>query len=197
MSDTVASLVWSTTPEIAATLKTLPLEIMPSLINAAFTLPYPQLSPLLALLSQSPTISPVVLAEEIISRTSHLTLSSSEFSPSETLEVFPPSVIEIQPGSVAAFPLKLSHADTYLGLPTDAGVDRRTCLVGDAAHTVHPMAGQGMNMGLGDVRALVGTLEKVVENGGDVGALFFFSLPGRSRTKSLIHSRPLMTNRIF
>ncbi|CAD6886928.1 unnamed protein product [Tilletia laevis] len=46
----------------------------------------------------------------------------------------------------------------------------RTVLVGDAAHTVHPLAGQGLNQGLLDVRALSNALERAVwEEGADLG----------------------------
>lgn len=46
----------------------------------------------------------------------------------------------------------------------------RTVLVGDAAHTIHPLAGQGLNLGLADARSLCKTLEEAVENGADLGA---------------------------
>jgi 2-polyprenyl-6-methoxyphenol hydroxylase-like FAD-dependent oxidoreductase len=53
-------------------------------------------------------------------------------------------------GARAAWPLALGQADPVCG----AG----WVLLGDAAHVVHPLAGQGLNLGLADVRALVDVL---------------------------------------
>lgn len=57
----------------------------------------------------------------------------------------------------------MTHADNYCS--------HRVALVGDAAHTTHPLAGQGLNMGQGDVEALVDALEKATQRGQDIGAL--------------------------
>jgi len=62
----------------------------------------------------------------------------------------------------AAFPLRLRLAEKYV-----AG---RCVLAGDAAHVVHPLAGQGMNLGFRDVACLRRVLGDARKRGSDVGA---------------------------
>ncbi len=66
-------------------------------------------------------------------------------------------------GPRACFPLRLRNADRYV-LPGLA-------LVGDAAHGLHPLAGQGVNLGLLDAVALVDVLLEAREQGRGMGSL--------------------------
>lgn len=80
-------------------------------------------------------------------------------------------------GPRAAFPLGMHLGERYV-----AG---RVILLGDAAHGVHPLAGQGVNLGLADVAALVETLVAQRSSGGDLAdpkALARFDRWRRSET---------------
>ena len=60
-----------------------------------------------------------------------------------------------------AFPLGYFVARSFIG--------ERLALVGDAAHVIHPIAGQGLNMGLKDVAALAEVVVDAARLGMDLG----------------------------
>ncbi len=60
------------------------------------------------------------------------------------------------------YPLSVSHARRYYAT--------RLALVGDAAHGIHPLAGQGINLGLRDVAALAHLVEDQARLGLDIGS---------------------------
>ncbi len=67
-------------------------------------------------------------------------------------------------GPRAAFPLRLQHAEHYV-LPGLA-------LIGDAAHAVHPLAGQGVNLGFLDAAELAAALDLARERGRPIGSMW-------------------------
>jgi 2-octaprenyl-3-methyl-6-methoxy-1,4-benzoquinol hydroxylase/2-octaprenylphenol hydroxylase len=73
----------------------------------------------------------------------------------------------------AGFPLKLQLAERYQA--------ERLVLLGDAAHTVHPLAGQGVNLGLRDVAELRDVLVDARAAGRDIGAVHVLRRYARRR----------------
>lgn len=153
LTDDNATIVWSSTPELSQLLLKVDPQIFPHLVNAAMTLAEVDLQYIYGLLEVNPSDASVL--EEIEWRMSKISVLDLDKN-------YPLPVKELVDGSRARFPLKMSHADTY--------VAPRVALIGDAAHTIHPLAGQGLNMGQTDVGHLVAALEKGVKRGMDVGS---------------------------
>jgi len=63
--------------------------------------------------------------------------------------------------SRASFPLIMRHAKKYL--------QHRIALIGDAAHTIHPLAGQGLNLGMMDAACLAKIIKQNKSNNQDIG----------------------------
>ncbi|EER31776.1 hypothetical protein CTRG_04559 [Candida tropicalis MYA-3404] len=148
-----ATIVWSSTPELANILLKVNEKIFPHLVTAAMVLEEVDLNYIYKVLDENPDDFSVLKDIE---------WRLSKFNTEELEEKYPLPVVEVLSGSRARFPLKMSHADTY--------VAPRVALIGDAAHTIHPLAGQGLNMGQSDVAALVEALEKGMDRGMDIGS---------------------------
>jgi ubiquinone biosynthesis monooxygenase Coq6 len=97
---------------------------------------------------------------------------------SKTIKQIPPKVVGIQEKTRAAYPLTFGHTATY--------VSEGVALVGDAAHRVHPLAGQGANLGFGDVVCLTEILGKSIYNGSTLGNLNYLLEYERTRLQANI-----------
>lgn len=76
-------------------------------------------------------------------------------------ENYPPLLDSVDLKTVGGFPLKVFHADEYS--------KDRLVLIGDACHNTHPLAGQGLNMGIEDIKELTKQLEIALDHGVDIG----------------------------
>ncbi|MDX2370492.1 MAG: FAD-dependent monooxygenase [Colwellia sp.] len=75
----------------------------------------------------------------------------------EIIAAFPKRLGQIEVIAKGAFPLTRRHANSYQS--------KRVLLLGDAAHTINPMAGQGVNLGFKDVTALQTVIACAIGNG--------------------------------
>ncbi len=86
-----------------------------------------------------------------------LSAMSNEALGQEIMQSFPARLGSVEVVDKAPFPLTRRHANQYH--------KDRVVLIGDAAHTINPMAGQGVNLGFKDVKALQQVIAKAMGNG--------------------------------
>ncbi|XP_065176733.1 ubiquinone biosynthesis monooxygenase COQ6, mitochondrial-like [Sycon ciliatum] len=168
LTDSMASLVWTTTPEHAKELCELDEDRFLHSINSAFEVNFAQ-SPLVNVCNNA--------VKNVLS--AYRSAYPTHDVPSEAVSC--PHVTELDQGSRGFFPLSICHAKDY--------VDKRVALVGDAAHRVHPLAGQGVNLGYGDARELTDAMVSAVCEGQDVGSLRHLE---DYESKRLWHVLPVM-----
>ncbi|KAL4238735.1 putative ubiquinone biosynthesis monooxygenase [Mactra antiquata] len=160
MSDTAMSLIWTTSPEHADHLRSLSSESLVDAVNDAFW--------------HDRDINQV--ADNF---TNNFQKLLNNILPGESsLRQLPPTITGLQEGSVASFPLGLTHASNY--------VRHRVALIGDAAHRMHPLAGQGVNLGFGDVAKLTEIITKAASDGSDLGTLSYLKEYETSRQRKVL-----------
>lgn len=88
-------------------------------------------------------------------RIAELSAISPEKLTAEIHTHFPARLGQVEVEKHASFPLTRQHAQSY--------VQNGVVLVGDSAHTINPLAGQGVNLGFKDVKALLEVIEQAVK----------------------------------
>jgi len=158
-----ANIVYSTTPEESILLQQASEDIFITKLNDMLQSGPAALPPLLCNNNNNNNnfsiprpISDVVNGIDMLSRSANAGLSLSGWTEREQGFVIPPLITGIV-GRRFTFDLKMMQAKSY--------VSSRCALIGDAAHTVHPMAGQGLNLGLGDAECLANNIQNAVSSG--------------------------------
>ena len=171
------NIVWSTTPEHARRLESLGARDFAAEATEALTVeggPVPS--------SSSSSRGGGGWESALASRASALLGLRGGASPPAAFED-PPEVVSVAGGRQRSFPLASKHALTYC--------QRGVVLVGDAAHRIHPLAGQGVNIGFGDCELLVTTIQEALWSGQDFSAnltLEKYAAERRNKNGAMIRS---------
>lgn len=169
MRDGYSSVVWSCSANMAKELTGLSPDEFVTRLNAAFSAP--PISPVPPEFPGIPILSDLVKG---VHNAANTIMSAAALT--DPFVAPPKAVAAI--GGRYAFPLKLKHATKYI----KPGV----ALVGDSAHTIHPLAGQGLNLGLGDVCALSNLLVEGVKCGENLSSEYFLQQYEDERLKANI-----------
>lgn len=188
-SDTHAVIVWSTTPETVKKWKESEPEALVEHLNECLMQGPERVPPLVEQegSSNSDVFSNVLYGAERVLDTLHYGLAMASHHPIPKF-LAPPRIEEIVSPRFS-FPLSCYQVKSY--------TKGRVALVGDAAHTVHPMAGQGLNLGLGDVEVLVECLEKASVAGMDLSTFLAEYNSNRQKNVSLSLAGIHTLQRIF
>jgi ubiquinone biosynthesis UbiH/UbiF/VisC/COQ6 family hydroxylase len=154
-----ATIVWSTTPEQALEYKESSSDDLVAKINSILQQGPQRIPPLFPPVNDG-ILGNLAYGMERVVDTVQYGLTMAHWNDHDEVLSAPPLVENIA-GPRFSFPLSCRHASTYVH-------QHRIALVGDAAHTVHPMAGQGLNLGLQDVGALVECVKRAHAAGMDV-----------------------------
>jgi 2-octaprenyl-6-methoxyphenol hydroxylase len=103
--------------------------------------------------------SAVVWSERPVTAQKIMAMSDTQFAQALTARLPDRYGAVVAVAMRAAYPLSLQHAERY--------IDTRLALVADAAHGIHPIAGQGLNIGLRDAATLADGLVGVDDCGDD------------------------------
>ncbi|PIC28169.1 hypothetical protein B9Z55_020173 [Caenorhabditis nigoni] len=175
LSDTISGLTWSTSPEEAQRLKQLPADQFVDELNSA----------LFSQDDQLPYVNQAIFA------LNKMNPFRTETFGRKAEGTTPPHIISVQDKSRASFPLGFGNAHSY--------ITTRCALIGDAAHRMHPLAGQGVNLGWSDVQILDKILGDAVREGADIGSITYLREYDSAAQK---HNLPVMVsvdllNRIY
>ncbi|CAH1403739.1 unnamed protein product [Nezara viridula] len=159
----ISSLVWSLTESKAKQILKLPEEVFVDALNEA--------------LHSEPQKNEVAAIVNSCSKSLLGVFGPKSFSQ----PLIPPHIKSVVPKSIAAFPLSFGHCSQYY---KDGVV-----LIGDSAHKVHPLAGQGVNIGFRDIQNLEAKLSQGVSDGRELGDAMDLK---HYETEAQRHNIPLM-----
>ncbi|KAJ3334224.1 putative ubiquinone biosynthesis monooxygenase [Blyttiomyces sp. JEL0837] len=169
LASNASSLVWSTTPAIASKLSKLSDSDFTLFVNAAFRNPLPDLDFITDQIQNDGSVAVDVKSETEWG----LARAAKSENGGINSNISVPRITGVFAGSRAGFPLRLRLSEPF--------IKDRIALIGDAAHSVHPLAGQGLNLGLGDASSLSKVITDGVYAGQDIGQIHVLQSYAASR----------------
>ncbi|CAI5722212.1 unnamed protein product [Peronospora destructor] len=169
MRNGYSSVVWSCSADMARELTALSSDEFVARLNDAYSAP--PMTPV------PPEFPGIPVLSDLVQGVHHAANTIMSAAALSDPFVAPPKAVTTV-GHRFAFPLKLKHATKYIkpGL----------ALVGDSAHTIHPLAGQGLNLGLGDVQSLSNLLVEGIKSGENLSSEYFLQRYEDERMKANI-----------